>query len=116
MTGATVARDRDKDNTAKGQTTTRPNQMPRSTASATSTRKPLTTISSQGCMRLASGIGGGGPGSRLRQTAAAKQKAENSTSTVPVTTMSQCGSVLSKSALAPMPLASATSPVRTQAA
>ena len=62
------------------------------------------------------GAGGGGPGSSCRHTAAAKQKPLNSTSTLPVRPISQPGRTLDSSEWAPMPLASATRPVRTQAA
>ena len=37
-------------------------QMPMSAAIETNARMPLTKISIAGCMRFASGIGGGGPG------------------------------------------------------
>ena len=85
-------------------------------ASATSPRKPLTAISSTGGMRGVSGWGGGGPAKSWRQTAAPKQKALNATSTVPTAHTPHSGITPSSSFLAPTPLASAASPVRTQAA
>jgi hypothetical protein len=67
-------------------------------------------------MRRTSGIGGGAPVKNCRHTAAPKQKALNSTSRVPVPMIIQVGTTPSSNFLAPMPLASAASPVRTQAA
>ena len=56
------------------------------------------------------------PGRSSRQTAAPKQKALNATSTKPARTMSHSGTTPSSTFLVPTPLASAASPVRTQAA
>jgi hypothetical protein len=67
-------------------------------------------------MRGVSGWGGAGPGNTWRQIAAPKQKALNSTKTVPTAQRPTRGITPSRSFLAPTPLASAARPVRTQAA
>ena len=63
-----------------------------------------------------SGRGGGVPGYSSRQTAAAKQKAANATSTEPVSTTTHSGSTPPNVFFAPTPVANDISPVRTQAA
>ena len=76
----------------------------------------LTAIrSGRGNLRT-SGWGGPAPVSISRQTAAPKQKALNSTRTVPARMMVHSGTTPRNVAFAPTPLASATSDVRTQAA
>ena len=67
-------------------------------------------------MRDTSMRGGGTPGSRWRQTAAPKQNALNKTRTLPVATINHSGISPESSAFAPIPLAIAKRPVRTQAA
>ena len=75
----------------------------------------MIAISKAAGMRRVSGRGG-----RTllicRHTAATKQKPEKRISTLPVAPISQLGTILSSNARAPMPEASAASPVRTQAA
>jgi hypothetical protein len=56
------------------------------------------------------------PGYSSRQTAAAKQKAANATSTEPVNTTTHSGNTPPSVFFAPTPAASDISPVRTQAA
>src|SRR5215475_1526428 len=92
------------------------NQMLTNAVIDTNARKVLTEISSAGAMRAASGTGGGGPGYRWRQTAAPKQKTLNSKSTLAVVIISHSGKTPTINACAPIPLAIAKRPVRTQAA
>jgi hypothetical protein len=67
-------------------------------------------------MRWMSGSGGGGPGLISRNTPMPKQKALKRTMIVPVPIISTSGITSPNVALAPTPLARATSPVRTHAA
>src|SRR3954453_11737687 len=60
--------------------------------------------------------GGGAPEKSWRQTAAPKEKALNRTRIVPTAQIIHSGTTPTRSFLAPTPLASAASPVRTQAA
>ena len=91
-------------------------QMPISAASETSARKRLTTIRTARGICCTPGRGGGGPGLRWRQIAAPKQNIENAISMLASARISHSGSSPVSRARAPMPLASANSPVRTQAA
>ena len=90
--------------------------MPTSAASEISARNAFTLISTARGIRRTSGIGGGGPGLRWRQIAAPKQNIENAISTLASAWISHSGNSPVSRARAPMPLASANSPVRTQAA
>ena len=58
-------------------------EMPTRAARETKARKPLSARSSNGGMRLTSGLGGIAPGRISRQIAAMKQKALNSTNALP---------------------------------
>jgi hypothetical protein len=84
--------------------------------SATRPRKPFTSTSTTAFIRGTSGSGCGGWPKSWRHTAAPKQNALNRISSEPATIVIQFGTMPSRSFFAPMPLASAARPVRTQAA
>jgi hypothetical protein len=90
--------------------------MATSAASETSARNRFTVISTVRGIRATSGAGGGGPGLRCRQIAAPKQNMPKAISFEASAWISYSGKSPVRRARAPTPLASANSPVRTQAA